>query len=197
MSIPKWLFDKPKGYIKHKCGCAICGKKNKKQLTFHHLEPVNKKFNISDISNMGIEDNLDMREKELKKCIVVCKTCHSTYFHPTYSYLRKHNNFFKNNKIGWSVNGRENFAKTIDRLIEMVLNRNFCEHCGERLKRKRLVYNRDFSYQPHNRVKERYDFSTAYNIALGVHNLCTKCAIKYKVEQDNLKYVENILTEIE
>lgn len=51
--------------------CYICGKKE--NLTFHHLENWNKKF---DIGQHGREYGLDILKKEIEKCIVLCRDCH-------------------------------------------------------------------------------------------------------------------------
>lgn len=53
--------------------CALCGyKKCSQALQFHHVEPNKKDFNISSYSAMNHKKIC----AELKKCILVCATCH-------------------------------------------------------------------------------------------------------------------------
>ena len=57
--------------IKEKSGCVICGEKDPCCLEFHHLNPTEKEFGISELRSM--EKTL----KEIKKCIIVCRNCHA------------------------------------------------------------------------------------------------------------------------
>ena len=55
-------------------GCAICGyNKCARSLDFHHVNPQNKKFNLS-MANLHKKDSLVA--EELNKCILVCRNCH-------------------------------------------------------------------------------------------------------------------------
>ena len=55
--------------------CLVCGyKKCVAALHFHHLNPFEKKFNISDKTRIDKE----LRE-ELKKCVILCGNCHAEY----------------------------------------------------------------------------------------------------------------------
>lgn len=52
--------------------CAVCGyKKCLAALHFHHINPFEKKFNISDKATLDKE-----LIEELKKCILLCANCH-------------------------------------------------------------------------------------------------------------------------
>lgn len=88
--------------IKHKGGrCCICGyNKSIQALTFHHINPNNKKFNIT---NFLKQKDLDMDElyKELDKTICVCKNCHSEI----------NSGIITDKKIK-KVIGKENFIKS-------------------------------------------------------------------------------------
>jgi hypothetical protein len=54
-------------------GCAICGyNKCIECLVFHHVNPEDKKFSISNGSQCGIKKTLN----EINKCILLCKNCH-------------------------------------------------------------------------------------------------------------------------
>lgn len=61
--------------IKYKGGkCEICGyNKCHGALDFHHLDPSQKDFNISD---SNVYKNLDKLKEEVDKCILVCANCH-------------------------------------------------------------------------------------------------------------------------
>lgn len=66
--IKKWGLD----YKGNKCQC--CGyDKCEAALEFHHLDPAQKDFNISD---RDIKLNWDEIKNELDKCILVCSNCH-------------------------------------------------------------------------------------------------------------------------
>jgi len=54
--------------------CEICGyNKCLGALDFHHLNPNEKDFSISDSSKYH---NLEEMKKEVDKCILVCANCH-------------------------------------------------------------------------------------------------------------------------
>lgn len=53
-------------------GCQLCGyNRCISALHFHHINPYEKKFNISEKNNW-----YDI-EHELKKCILLCSNCHA------------------------------------------------------------------------------------------------------------------------
>ena len=89
------LYGRSGGYVLSKCGscqanckrhnrkeemiaykggkCELCGySKCKRSMTFHHLDPKNKCFNIS---GSHCRKWLDV-QKELDKCVMVCMNCH-------------------------------------------------------------------------------------------------------------------------
>lgn len=67
-NIKKWSLD----YKGSKCKC--CGyNRCETALEFHHLDPTQKDFNISD---RDIKLNWDEIKCELDKCILVCSNCH-------------------------------------------------------------------------------------------------------------------------
>lgn len=68
--------------IKEKClkikggECKRCGySKCSRALTFHHINPATKKFNISGSHSRKWVDI----EAELNKCILLCHNCHNEY----------------------------------------------------------------------------------------------------------------------
>jgi len=61
--------------------CSMCGySKNLAALTFHHLNPKNKKFklDIRSLSNRRFESIL----LEHRKCILICHNCHAELHNP-------------------------------------------------------------------------------------------------------------------
>ncbi|MEK7552146.1 MAG: HNH endonuclease signature motif containing protein [Patescibacteria group bacterium] len=54
--------------------CFICGyKKCQRSLSFHHIDPSTKKF---DLASGGITRSWAKIEEEIKKCVLVCANCH-------------------------------------------------------------------------------------------------------------------------
>lgn len=64
-----------------KTGCILCGsvtstKDNK--LTFHHMSPSSKRFNLGDVSvYKKIKYGIRALIEELEKCCVMCRECHN------------------------------------------------------------------------------------------------------------------------
>lgn len=53
--------------------CIVCGyNRCVRSLQFHHLNPSEKEFTISEWKKLGKRD----LEKEIKKCVLVCANCH-------------------------------------------------------------------------------------------------------------------------
>lgn len=65
-------------------GCCKCGESRFYTLDFHHLDPAKKSFTIG-ATNRWTRTQL---EKEIKKCIRLCKNCHAELH-----YLEKNTNF--------------------------------------------------------------------------------------------------------
>ena len=65
--------------IKYKGGkCEICGyNKNISALEFHHINPKEKAFTVSDTRHSWNE-----AQKELDKCILLCANCHRELHNP-------------------------------------------------------------------------------------------------------------------
>ncbi len=54
--------------------CVICGyDKCQRALSFHHLDPSKKEFNLSA---KGLTRSWEKIEKEIEKCVLVCANCH-------------------------------------------------------------------------------------------------------------------------
>lgn len=60
--------------IKSNSRCKFCGEADFACLTFHHTDPKEKEWNISNIYGRGLSEKSIM--KEIDKCIVLCFNCH-------------------------------------------------------------------------------------------------------------------------
>jgi hypothetical protein len=55
--------------------CCICGyDRNMRALSFHHLDPSNKRH---EINAKGVAIALDKLRVEARKCVLVCSNCHA------------------------------------------------------------------------------------------------------------------------
>ena len=61
--------------VKEESGCIRCGESKWWRLAFHHLDPSTKEIDL------GLSRSLPQAIKEMKKCIVVCHTCHADIHH--------------------------------------------------------------------------------------------------------------------
>lgn len=52
-------------------GCILCHENRTPCLDFHHINPEEKKYNISELVS------LKKIKEESKKCIILCRNCHS------------------------------------------------------------------------------------------------------------------------
>lgn len=68
----QWL----KNY-KQTCECKKCGDKRWYVLDFHHIDPLQKDNNVSNLMNKSIKST----KKEIEKCIVLCSNCHREFHH--------------------------------------------------------------------------------------------------------------------
>ena len=61
--------------------CEFCGIENLPMscFDFHHKDPKEKEYNISEL--MSLVHSKEKLEKELEKCILLCKHCHSIHHH--------------------------------------------------------------------------------------------------------------------
>lgn len=64
--------------------CSVCGyDKNLSALTFHHLDPSTKKFQI-DLRRLANCKNGTLLE-EVSKCVLVCRNCHAEIENPHFN----------------------------------------------------------------------------------------------------------------
>ena len=75
-AVKKWRKSIKEKLVESMGGCCICCGYNKTvaALAFHHLNPSEKEFSISDVLASPI--SIKKIEEELKKCILVCQNCH-------------------------------------------------------------------------------------------------------------------------
>ena len=72
-------------YYKDKAGgkCYLCGySQNYAALEFHHKDPKKKSFSIR---KQEIERKKSVVEDEIKKCVLLCKNCHTDITYPNLS----------------------------------------------------------------------------------------------------------------
>lgn len=55
--------------------CTFCGETDPMVLSFHHMNPLEKDFEISRSKSLVFSKNT---EKELEKCVVLCSNCHQS-----------------------------------------------------------------------------------------------------------------------
>lgn len=70
--------------VEYKGGkCQICGyNKNIAALEFHHIDPSQKDFGISETRH-----NWEDTQKELDKCIMICANCHREIHNPESTFI--------------------------------------------------------------------------------------------------------------
>ena len=78
-----FILSLKEGKYCEKCGYNKC----LASLDFHHLDPKQKDFNISDFKRTRGFSDLILINNEIKKCIVLCSNCHRE-FH----FLERQNN---------------------------------------------------------------------------------------------------------
>lgn len=74
--VKRWRIKTKKRMIKELGGkCCICGyKKCRDSLTFHHLDPKQKKYSFNKLLSKIRDWNTVA--SELEKCVLVCTNCH-------------------------------------------------------------------------------------------------------------------------
>lgn len=60
-----------------KTNCVKCGESRKYIIDFHHKNPSEKTFEISDIFRRSEEEVIN----EVKKCVCLCRNCHGEFHH--------------------------------------------------------------------------------------------------------------------
>ena len=60
--------------IKRLSQCSKCSEKDIACLDFHHVNDLEKDFNISIALQLGV--SMSILKKELRKCIILCSNCH-------------------------------------------------------------------------------------------------------------------------
>jgi hypothetical protein len=67
--------------------CLMCRERSPETLQFHHLDPQEKKYTITEMVKKCMM--FDMIERELEKCVVLCSNCH----------YKAHRGLFKSDEI--------------------------------------------------------------------------------------------------
>lgn len=61
--------------IKSRNSCVVCEEKTPCCLSFHHLDPAEKRFDIAQAARL--KPSLDILKEEISKCVLLCHNCHS------------------------------------------------------------------------------------------------------------------------
>ena len=69
--------------LKKQSKCVKCNEDRFYVLDFHHIDNNEKQFNISDLANKNL--SWKTIEKEINKCIILCRNCHSEFHHLEYN----------------------------------------------------------------------------------------------------------------
>lgn len=69
----KLRFERKEQLYELKTPCAKCGEKRAYVLDFHHINPDDKRFNIS---TRATHYSVDAVIEEVKKCVCLCRNCH-------------------------------------------------------------------------------------------------------------------------
>jgi hypothetical protein len=64
---------------KQKNECVKCGEKRYYVLDFHHLDPTLKYKSVTDLQFNAY--SIKTIDKEIEKCILLCRNCHSEFHH--------------------------------------------------------------------------------------------------------------------
>jgi hypothetical protein len=89
-------YDRGQTFInKHRalCGCQKCGEKRYWVIDYHHIDPKQKDHPITYYKT----STLEVLKRELKKCVPLCRNCHTDFHHlekktniTIKNYLEKH-----------------------------------------------------------------------------------------------------------
>lgn len=160
---------------KNKQSCIFCG--SKKELTLHHLDPCEKTATVDLLTNVS------SLEKEIKKCICLCESCHQTYMHPSYQV------FYNTHKEFKGLKAQKKFNSPVKRLIKMtedirltLENRQFCEECGKKVRKTHLVPTNNLDIMIEQMLSDCISFHSIQNAYAAVKTLCTCCARDYVLE---------------
>jgi len=63
--------------FKNSLSCLKCGEDKNHLLDFHHIDPKEKKFKISQ----GFRYSWKRIKQEIDKCIILCSNCHRDFHH--------------------------------------------------------------------------------------------------------------------
>ncbi len=75
--------------------CARCGENHPATLQFHHRDPQEKDFNLSEAVREGY--SIERIKREVAKCIVLCANCHAKEH---YEWARRNEELFREELAG-------------------------------------------------------------------------------------------------
>lgn len=110
--------------------CCICGfNAFQEALEFHHVNPAEKEFGITD--SQSVTKALAKQLIEMKKCILVCANCHRGIHN---GYLQIPNNYetFYDDEIA------QNLLSELEQIKHG--KKHYCQRCGKLISTKDAIY---------------------------------------------------------
>lgn len=122
--------------------CCLCGyNKTEQALEFHHINPENKKFQISSGNCHNIQEDIS----EVEKCILVCANCHREI----HANLYKNIDFFKYQHISLQIKEKllhkekkELVCKNCGNPITIYSKSGLCVHCAQSARYRHRIDNK-------------------------------------------------------
>ena len=126
--------------------CCICGfDKFPQALEFHHVNPKEKSFGITDSNS--ITKALDKQLEEMKKCILVCANCHrgihQGYYQVPQNYQQLYDNEIANlllQQLDEIKHGKKRYCQKCGTLIST--KNKYCEKCFSIVQKENSLKNR-------------------------------------------------------
>lgn len=118
--------------------CTLCGNSFEDCCyDFHHMNPQEKDFTITQINMNGAKSWLLIRD-ELKKCALVCSNCHRL-IHNGYATIENHQ-YFNNEYYDWDLT---NYTRIDHNTLKPV--DSICPNCGQQKSNKAKLCQKCFS----------------------------------------------------
>ncbi len=118
--------------IKKNEKCSFCGEIRWYCLVFHHIDPKNKSFGISEAVSKGYDIKLIL--EEIKKCMILCSNCHIELHYK--NRLERKIKKEKENKEQKKIK----YIKKMDRYNEYKEQKEECEEYNKQKEENKIFY---------------------------------------------------------